>query len=100
MLRIPTEVTQIQKLRVLSRGTKEEPAQRPEILPAKFIEDIALLGEDAMFNACPICHLIFEKSQRAVQCGNLECNTLYHEECFKKLKEGHCRTCDVKLHLY
>ncbi|MBY8991889.1 MAG: VWA domain-containing protein [Candidatus Lokiarchaeota archaeon] len=100
LLRIPTEVTQIQKLRVLSRGTKEEPTQRPEILPAKFIEDVALLGEDAMFNACPVCHLIFEKGQRAVQCGNLECNTLYHEECFKKLKEGQCRTCDVKLHLY
>ena len=100
LLKIPTEVTQIQKLRVLSRGTKEEPTKRPEILPAKFIEDLSLLGEDAMFNACPVCHLIFEKGQRAVQCGNLECNTLYHEECFKKLKEGHCRTCDVKLHLY
>lgn len=100
LLRIPTEVTQIQKLRVLSRGKKEEPAERPEMLPAKFVEDVGLLGEDAMFNACPVCHLIFEKGQRAVQCGNLECNTLYHEECFKKLSEGQCKTCDVKLHLY
>lgn len=100
LLRIPTEVTQIQKLRILSRGNKEEPAKRPEILPAKNIEDVALLGEDALFSACPVCHLIFEKGQRAVQCGNLECNTLYHEDCFKKLKDGHCRSCDVKLHLY
>ena len=100
LLRIPTEVTQIQKLRILSRGNKEEPVKRPEILPAKYIEDVALLGEDALFSACPVCHLIFEKGQRAVQCGNLECNALYHEECFKKLKDGHCRNCDVKLHLY
>ena len=100
LLRIPTEVTQIQKLRILSRGNKEEPAKRPEILPAKYIEDVALLGEDALFSACPVCHLIFEKGHRAVQCGNLECNALYHEDCFKKLKDGHCRNCDVKLHLY
>lgn len=100
LLRIPTEVTQIQKLRILSRGNKEEPVKRPEILPAKYIEDVALLGEDALFSACPVCHLIFEKGQRAVQCGNLECNALYHEDCFKKLKDGHCRNCDVKLHLY
>jgi len=100
LLRIPTEVTQIQKLRILSRGNKEEPVKRPEILPAKYIEDVALLGEDALFSACPVCHLIFEKGQQAVQCGNLECNALYHEDCFKKLKDGHCRSCDVKLHLY
>ena len=100
LLRIPTEVTQIQKLRVLSRGYKEELEQRPELLPAKYIENVSLLGEDALFSACPVCHLIFEKGQHAVQCGNLECNTLYHEDCFKKLKDGHCRSCDVKLHLY
>jgi uncharacterized protein YegL len=100
LLKIPTEVTQIQKLRILNKRTKEVVAERPEILPAKFVEDVALLGEDALFKACPVCHLIFEKGQRAVQCSNLECNTLYHEECFKKLIEGQCRTCDVRLHLY
>jgi len=83
-----------------SRGVKEEPVKKPEIFPAKYIEDVAYLGEDALFNACPVCHYIFEKGQKAVQCGNLECNTIYHEECFKKLSEGHCKTCDVKLHLY
>jgi uncharacterized protein YegL len=100
LLKIPTEVTQIQKLRVLTRTTKEKKMQRPEVLPAKLVEDVALLGEDALFKACPICHLIFEKGQNAVQCGNLECNTLYHEECFKQLREGHCKSCGVKLHLY
>lgn len=100
LLKIPTEVTQIQKFRVLTRGSKEEPVVKPEIFPAKYIENVAYLGEDALFKACPVCQFIFEKGQSAVQCGNLECNTLYHEDCFKKLTDGHCKTCDVKLHLY
>ncbi|MFW9988470.1 MAG: VWA domain-containing protein [Candidatus Odinarchaeota archaeon] len=100
LLKIPIEVTQIQKLQILTRGLKNETAQKPEIIPAKFVQDIALLGEEALFSACPVCHLIFEKGQSAVQCGNLQCNTLYHEDCFKKLKEGHCRNCDFRLHLF
>ena len=100
LLKIPTEVTQIQKLRILSRGTKEDVSKKPEVLPAKHIEDLAYLGDDALFNACPVCNYIFEKGQKAVQCGNLECNTIYHEDCFKKLKESQCKICDVKLHLF
>ncbi|MFX0104249.1 MAG: VWA domain-containing protein [Candidatus Hodarchaeota archaeon] len=100
LLKIPIEVTQIQKLRVLTKGLKEETVQKPEIIPAKYIQNVELLGEEALFNACPVCHLIFEKGQEAVQCGNVQCNTLYHVDCFKKLKESHCKSCDVKLHLY
>ena len=100
LLKIPKEVTQIQKLRILTKGVKDEAVQKPEIMPAKYIQDVGLLGEEALFNACPICHLIFEKGQSAVQCGNLQCNALYHEDCFKKLQEGHCKKCYVKLHLY
>jgi len=100
LLKIPIEVTQIQKLRVLTKGLKEEPAQKPELMPAKYIQNVSLLGEEALFSACPVCQLIFEKGQSAVQCGNLQCNALYHEDCFKKLTEGHCKNCDVRLHLY
>jgi len=100
LLKIPIEVTQIQKLRILTRGSKEEPAQKPEIIPAKYIQDVAVLGEEALFKACPVCHLIFDKGQPAVQCDNFQCNALYHEDCFKKLKDGHCRSCDMKLHLF
>ncbi|MFX0038002.1 MAG: VWA domain-containing protein [Promethearchaeota archaeon] len=100
LLKIPIEVSQIQKLRVLTMGLKEETVQKPDIIPAKYIQDIKMLGEEALFNACPICHLIFEEGQPAVQCGNPQCSTLYHEECFKKLIDGHCKSCDYKLHLY
>ena len=100
LLKIPIEVSQIQKLRVLTKGLKEKTTQKPEIMPAQYIQDVAILGEEALFYACPVCHFIFEKGQSAVRCGNLQCNTLYHEDCFKKLKESHCKNCDVKLHLY
>jgi len=100
LLKIPIEVTQIQKLQILTRGSKDETAKKPEIMPAKYIQDVGLMGEEALFNACPVCHMIFEEGQSAVQCGNLQCNALYHEDCFKKLKKGHCKSCDVKLHLY
>ncbi len=100
LLKIPIEVTQIQKLRILTKGSKEETAKKPDLMPAKYIQDVGILGDEALFNACPVCHLIFEKGQSAVQCGNLQCNALYHEDCFKKLKDGHCRKCEVKLHLY
>jgi len=100
LLKIPIEVTQIQKLRILTKGFKEETAKKPDLIPAKYIQDVGLLGDEALFNACPVCHLIFEKGQSAVQCGNLQCNAIYHEDCFKQLKEGHCRKCDMKLHLY
>jgi uncharacterized protein YegL len=100
LLKIPIEVSQIQKLRVLTMGLKEETVQKPDIIPAKYIQDIKMLGKEALFNACPICHLIFEEGQPAVQCGNPQCSTLYHEECFKKLIDGHCKSCDYKLHLY
>ncbi|MFW9818846.1 MAG: VWA domain-containing protein [Candidatus Thorarchaeota archaeon] len=100
LLKIPIEVTQIQKLRTLTKGLKDESVKKPELMPAKYIQDVGLLGEEALFSACPVCHLIFEKGQPAVQCGNLQCNALYHEDCFKKLKQGHCRNCDTKLHLF
>jgi len=100
LLKIPIEITQIQKLHFLTKSSKEETAKKPEIMPAKYIQNINVLGEEALFKACPVCQLIFEKGQPAVQCGNFQCNALYHEECFKKLIEGHCKSCDVKLHLY
>jgi len=100
LLKIPIEVTQIQKLRILTKGSKEETTKKPDLMPAKYIQDVGILGDEALFNACPVCHLIFEKGLSAVQCGNLQCSALYHEDCFKKLQDGHCRKCEVKLHLY
>ena len=100
LLKIPTDVSQIQKLRVLTKGSKEKEVKEPEIMPAKFIQDVAMLGEEALFNACPVCNLIFEKGQPAVQCGNPKCNIVYHETCFKELKKSQCKQCGARLHLF
>ena len=93
-------MSQIQKLRLLNKGLKDNNVKEPELLPAKFIQDVAVLGDEALFSSCPVCNFIFEKGQTAVQCGNMKCEALYHESCFQKLKEGDCKQCDVKLHLY
>ncbi len=99
LLKIPSEVTQIQKLKILT-GTstqKEIGAQKPEIIPAD-LTNISSLGEEALYKSCPVCHLIFEEHQEVVRCP--ECNEIYHIDCFKKLDNSLCKTCFSKLHLY
>ena len=63
---------------------------------AKIIEDISVLGEEALYNSCPVCHYIFERGQRVVQCGNYDCKTLYHSDCFKKLQNNQCKNCGAQ----
>ena len=101
LLKIPSEVTQAQKLRSLSgsRYQKQEGSQKSEVLPAS-LENISELGSDAIYKSCPVCHYIFEENQQIVKCGDPECETLYHIECFQKLENGQCKSCGVKLHLY
>ena len=101
LLRIPLEVTQAQKLRSLSgsRYQKQEGSQKSGVFPAS-LENISELGADAIYKSCPVCNYIFEENQQVVKCGNPECETLYHLECFQKLENGQCKSCGVKLHLY
>jgi len=100
LLKIPTEVTQARRLRTLS-GTSSQKAIGPkksDIIPAKLI-NTSVLGDQALYNSCPVCNFIFEDNQEIVQCGNYECEALYHKECFQQLEKGHCKTCSVKLTL-
>ncbi len=101
LLKIPSDVTQAQKLATLagSQSQRQPSSSEQNILPAKLL-DISELGEDAMYNSCPICHLIFEEGQQVVKCGNSDCTALYHQDCFKKLEGGTCKNCGTKLHLY
>lgn len=99
LLKIPTEVTQAQKLHTIS-STNKTVGQEGDIKPAQLIADVATLGDEAMFNSCPVCHYIFEEGQEVVQCGKTECKTLYHKDCFSKLEDGRCKACDTRLHLF
>ena len=99
LLKIPTEVSQIQKLRVLSKGKKEISFQKPKTFSAKLMNSDEL-REDDLYSSCPICHFIFEKGQNVVKCGNPECGHLYHEDCFVKLLDSQCKKCGVKLDLH
>jgi len=99
LLRIPTEVSQIQKLTSLAKPmikAKKEP-EPPEIShvdPLKFSE----LDSDAMFSSCPVCNFIFEAGQNILRCDN--CKTLYHESCFSLINDSRCKNCGVKLHQF
>ncbi|MFX1409569.1 MAG: VWA domain-containing protein [Promethearchaeota archaeon] len=99
LLKIPTEVTQIQKLRVLTKGQKEVSFQKPQTFSAKLINSDEL-RDDALYSSCPVCQFIFEKGQKVVKCGNPECGQLYHKDCFQKLLNSQCKQCGVKLDLH
>lgn len=100
LLKIPTEVTQAQRLRSLSSSsTKKLNTQEPELIAAT-LENISELGSDAIYSSCPVCNLIFEENQQIVKCGNPECTGLYHIDCFQKLENKQCKSCGAKLHLY
>ena len=86
-------------LRSLTSTQKQISPQETEIVPAELI-NVSELGEDALYTSCPVCNYIFEENQQIVKCGNSECEALYHIDCFKKLENGHCKSCSVKLHLY
>ena len=99
LLRIPTEITQVQKLRTLtSTSTKHIGPKEPNIFPAKVV-NINDLGEDALYNSCPVCSYIFEEDQEVIECGNYDCGALYHRDCYNKLVNDQCKTCDGKLTL-
>ena len=98
LLKIPTEVSQIQKLKNLSKPSlrQSKTTTGPQEYEAKLIkfED---LDAEAMFSSCPVCNLIFEEHQKIVKCGN--CDTLYHKQCFEKLSNSHCKSCEAILKL-
>lgn len=99
LLKIPSEVTQIQKLKILTGTSSQKKigAQKAEVVPAD-LTNISNLGEEALYKSCPVCHLIFEEHQEVVRCP--ECNELYHIDCFQKLSNSQCRICGTRLHLY
>lgn len=99
LLKIPTEVSQAQKLTSLAKpiikANKEpEPPELSHVDQVKFSD----LDSDAMFSSCPVCNFIFEEGPNILRCGN--CETLYHEHCFKDLTNSRCKKCGVKLHQY
>jgi uncharacterized protein YegL len=99
LLKIPIEVTQIQKFKILSGSSTQKQIgdQKPELIPAD-LTNVSDIGEEALYKSCPVCHLIFEENQGVVRCP--KCSTLYHIECFKELENSICKTCGTKLHLY
>jgi len=100
LLKIPTEVSQAQKLTsMIKPRIKQKPAPKePEVSHAEKV-NFKDLDSDEHFKACLVCNYIFEEGQEILRCDN--CKTLYHEKkCFPLLKNSQCKNCGVKLHLY
>ena len=99
LLKIPTEVSQVQKLTSLVKPrirAKKEP-ELPELSHVELVK-FGDLDSDAMLNSCPVCNFIFEEEQNILKCGN--CQSLIHEKCFKDLTQSRCKNCGVKLHQF
>ncbi|MBY9021536.1 MAG: VWA domain-containing protein [Candidatus Lokiarchaeota archaeon] len=97
LLKIPTEVSQVQKLASLTRPiikSKKDP-KIPELAHVELIK-FNDLDSDDMFKSCPVCNYIFEEGQDILRCDN--CKSLFHETHFNKLIKSRCKNCGVKLH--
>ncbi|MFW9773534.1 MAG: VWA domain-containing protein [Candidatus Thorarchaeota archaeon] len=99
LLKIPSEVSQMRKLTSLvkPRIQANSTSQEPEIAAAELVS-FGEIENDALFDSCLVCNLIFEQGQKIVRCEN--CKTLYHRNCFEELNNSQCKNCGVKLHLY
>ncbi len=98
LLKIPTEVTQAQKLTSLVKPRIRMPSssktpERSEAETLKFKD----LDTDGIFSSCPVCNFIFEEGQKIIRCSN--CQTLYHEQCFQELKDSRCKNCGVNIEI-
>ncbi|MFX1275996.1 MAG: VWA domain-containing protein [Promethearchaeota archaeon] len=99
LLRIPSEVAQMRKLHSLSvLSQRRDSPKEPGTYEATIV-NISILGEEALYKSCIICNYIFDPGQDVVECGNLDCGTLYHKECFSKLTNNQCKNCGGKLDL-
>ncbi|TFF94396.1 MAG: VWA domain-containing protein [Promethearchaeota archaeon] len=98
LLKIPSEISQAQKLSVLSGYQKNLNTDSATTQDCRAYKKKALeLGDEALYNSCVVCNIIFEKDEEIVKCGNRDCGVLYHRECFAKLKNGICKNCGCKL---
>ena len=96
LLKIPTEVTQAQKLTSLVKPhiREQSSTKTPKIVELEKLK-FKDLDNDGIFSSCPICNFIFEEGQSIVRCSN--CQTLYHKHCIQELNQKQCKNCGVNL---
>ncbi|TFF99401.1 MAG: VWA domain-containing protein [Promethearchaeota archaeon] len=95
LLKIPSEVTKAKRLKALTTHNRPRGEEKKEF-PA-YQTSAEELGIEATYSSCPVCNMIFEKTDEIIKCGNPDCGALYHKNCFKELKGNICRSCGFKL---
>jgi len=97
LLKIPHEVIQMLNLKQLSDHNISRKVISQRLITGQAeLTNISNLGDKALHDSCSLCNYIFEDNQKLVQCV---CGTIYHFDCFRKLRNGQCRDCGVKLKL-
>ncbi|GAB4326367.1 MAG: hypothetical protein Kow0069_32800 [Promethearchaeota archaeon] len=99
LLKIPRAVQQARRLHEqMKANARSAPQQEAKSFYVQRVP-ASTLGDAALYNACPVCHLIFEEDEEVIPCTNQECSAIYHPACFSKLQGGHCKRCGSKLTL-
>ncbi|MBN1802086.1 MAG: VWA domain-containing protein [Candidatus Lokiarchaeota archaeon] len=99
LLRIPSEVSQMRKLRTLSALSQKKTESKGPIAFQAMKKNTSDLEGDDLYSSCPVCNYIFELEQDVIECGNPDCGSMYHLECFSKLTNHQCKVCGSKLTL-
>ncbi len=100
LLKIPTEISQAQRLKILTdMQSGPSTSQKSIDVNTAFKMKASFLGDEALYNSCPVCNMIFEEHQEIIKCGNYKCGVLYHHDCFLKLENNICKNCGSKLEI-
>ncbi|MHA1792761.1 MAG: VWA domain-containing protein [Promethearchaeota archaeon] len=93
LLKVPPEVQKIEELRERIKLQKEykkhKKVEEPTGPAGELVNKVTPeeIGPDIITMTCPVCDGIFEDEEYLYECGNLDCNALYHPQCFEKLKD-------------
>ena len=100
LLKIPVEIQQTALLHEEFKKERTNGDPRVQIEGYKVKNSSAnSLGDVAVFSSCPVCNNIFNNNEQVKICGNPNCNTIYHEKCFKSVANKACKVCGKTLML-
>lgn len=99
LLKIPKSVQKAKQLHDAMKASASATEQRERTFHVETLK-ARVYGDRALYNACPVCHMIFEEDEDVIACTNEECNAIYHVGCFHKLRESYCKSCGAKLVLH
>jgi len=99
LLKIPASVqTAVKMHQNVQKDIRQRQKHRGQQRTFPIIQKTArLLGDQALYSACPVCNGIFDEEETVIKCGNPYCSAIYHENCFPKLPAQACKLWGAKM---